>query len=276
MCLLAAISPKAESLFGLPWLGWLTNSTFYAALVVGVVVAFVQVSLRRIELVPAGLQNFCEWVVETVHDILEGIVGKHMIGRTFPLLCTLFIFILSANLSALLPGVGTLGWGGGAGPLVVEVHNRRELDRALGLAVVDRGNGIPVAGVPHHQKTTYLQRALEAGFRVAVVEQCTYDGTILSAEQIVSRIGHLCDYILFDEAWAGFMKFHPLFRGRLRDGAAGARPRQPGIIVTQSTHKQLASFSQASQIHMKDRHIRGQRRRVEHRRFNESVLQHAS
>ncbi len=30
------------------------------------------------------------------------------------------------------------------------------------------------------------------------------------------RIGHLCDYILFDEAWAGFMKFHPLFRRPLR------------------------------------------------------------
>ena len=50
----------------------------------------------------------------------------------------------------------------------------------------------------------------------------------------------------------------------------------PGIIATQSTHKQLASFSQASQIHMKDRHIRGQKRRVEHRRFNESFMQHAS
>src|SRR6202021_107939 len=42
------------------------------------------------------------------------------------------------------------------------------------------------------------------------------------------------------------------------------------------THKQLASFSQASQIHIKDRHIRGQKRRVEHRRFNESFMQHAS
>src|SRR5262249_51088207 len=50
----------------------------------------------------------------------------------------------------------------------------------------------------------------------------------------------------------------------------------PGIIATQSTHKQLASFSQASQIHMKDRHIKGQKRRVEHRRFNESFMQHAS
>src|SRR5207237_4989845 len=46
--------------------------------------------------------------------------------------------------------------------------------------------------------------------------------------------------------------------------------------ATHSTHKPLASFSQASQIHIKDRHIRGQKRRVEHRRFNESFMQHAS
>ena len=113
-------------------------------------------------------------------------------------------------------------------------------------------------------------------FRVAVVEQCTYDGTIYSAEMIIRRIGHLCDYILFDEAWAGFMKFHPLYAGRFAMGLTELGPDSPGIIATQSTHKQLASFSQASQIHMKDRHIRGQKRRVEHRRFNESFMQHAS
>lgn len=113
-------------------------------------------------------------------------------------------------------------------------------------------------------------------FRVAVVEQCTYDGTIHNAEMILKSIGHLCDYILFDEAWAGFMKFHPLYAGRFAMGLSGLGPEAPGIIATQSTHKQLASFSQASQIHMKDRHIRGQKRRVEHRRFNESFMQHAS
>jgi ornithine decarboxylase len=113
-------------------------------------------------------------------------------------------------------------------------------------------------------------------FRVAVVEQCTYDGTIHNAEMILGRIGHLCDYVLFDEAWAGFMKFHPLYAGRFAMGLSNLGPDAPGIIATQSTHKQLASFSQASQIHVKDRHIRGQRRRVEHRRFNESFMQHAS
>ncbi|GGE21423.1 amino acid decarboxylase [Aureimonas endophytica] len=113
-------------------------------------------------------------------------------------------------------------------------------------------------------------------FRVAVVEQCTYDGTIHSAEMILKTIGPLCDYILFDEAWAGFMKFHPLYAGRFAMGLADLGPDAPGIIATQSTHKQLASFSQASQIHIKDRHIKGQKRRVEHRRFNESFMQHAS
>ncbi len=113
-------------------------------------------------------------------------------------------------------------------------------------------------------------------FRVAVVEQCTYDGTIHNAEMILKRIGHLCDYILFDEAWAGFMKFHPLYAGRYAMGLSDLGPESPGIIATQSTHKQLARFSQASQIHMKDRHITGQKRRVEHRRFNESFMQHAS
>jgi ornithine decarboxylase/arginine decarboxylase len=113
-------------------------------------------------------------------------------------------------------------------------------------------------------------------FRAAVIEQCTYDGTIYDAQSILARVGPLCDYILFDEAWAGFMKFHPIYAGRFAMGLRDLDENAPGIIATQSTHKQLASFSQASQIHVKDSHIRGQRRRVEHRRFNESFLQHAS
>jgi ornithine decarboxylase len=113
-------------------------------------------------------------------------------------------------------------------------------------------------------------------FRVAVIEQCTYDGTINDARLIVEKIGHLCDYILFDEAWAGFMKFHPIYAGRFAMGLGDLGPDRPGIIATQSTHKQLASFSQASQIHVRDRHIEGQRRRIEHRRFNEFFMLHAS
>jgi DNA mismatch repair protein MutS len=45
------------------------------------------------------------------------------------------------------------------------------LSRDLGLSLTNRNNSIPFAGVPHHQKSVYLQRALEAGYRVAVVDQ---------------------------------------------------------------------------------------------------------
>ena len=113
-------------------------------------------------------------------------------------------------------------------------------------------------------------------FRLAIIEQCSYDGTIYNAQMVLERIGHLCDYILFDEAWAGFMKFHPLFSGRYAMGLDHLGPDDPGIIAIQSTHKQLAGFSQASQIHLKSRHIAGQPRHVTERRFNESFLLHSS
>src|ERR1700677_3956230 len=116
----------------------------------------------------------------------------------------------------------------------------------------------------------------ERPFRAAVIEQCTYDGTIYDAERIVERIGRLCDYVVFDEAWAGFMKFHPLYERRFAMGLRDLSDASPGIVATQSAHKQLASFSQASQIHVRDRHIKGQRRRVEHRRFNEGFMQYSS
>ncbi|HSS88947.1 MAG TPA: Orn/Lys/Arg decarboxylase N-terminal domain-containing protein [Streptosporangiaceae bacterium] len=116
----------------------------------------------------------------------------------------------------------------------------------------------------------------ERPFRLAIIEQCTYDGTIYNAQMILDRIGHLCDYILFDEAWGGFLKFHPLFAGHYAMGLEDLGPDAPGIVATQSTHKQLAGFSQASQIHLKARHITGQPRHVTERRFNETFLLHAS
>jgi len=116
----------------------------------------------------------------------------------------------------------------------------------------------------------------ERPFRVAVVEQCTYDGTIYDAGVLLEKLGPLYDYLVFDEAWAGFMKFHPVFKGRFAMGLTALEAKHPGIVATQSTHKQLAGFSQASQIHIKDSHLKDQRRRVEHRRFNEMFMLHAS
>ena len=93
---------------------------------------------------------------------------------------------------------------------------------------------------------------------------------------MLEKIGHLCDYVLWDEAWIGYNAFHPLFEDHSPMRLENLAPEMPGLFSTQSVHKQGAGFSQASQIHKRDEHIRGQRRFIEHKRFNESFLMNAS
>ena len=112
-------------------------------------------------------------------------------------------------------------------------------------------------------------------FRLAIIQLCTYDGTIYNARQVVDRIGHLCDYILFDSAWVGYEQFIPMMKD-CSPLLLELGPDDPGIFVTQSVHKQQAGFSQTSQIHKKDSHIKGQKRYCPHKRLNNAFMMHAS
>ena len=112
-------------------------------------------------------------------------------------------------------------------------------------------------------------------FRLAVIQLGTYDGTIYNARQVVDRIGHLCDYILFDSAWVGYEQFIPMMKD-CSPLLLELGPDDPGIFVTQSVHKQQAGFSQTSQIHKKDSHIKGQPRYCPHKRLNNAFMMHAS
>ncbi|ELY2641570.1 ornithine decarboxylase [Cronobacter sakazakii] len=119
-------------------------------------------------------------------------------------------------------------------------------------------------------------RAQEARpFRLAVIQLGTYDGTIYNARQVVDKIGHLCDYILFDSAWVGYEQFIPMMAD-CSPLLLDLNEKDPGIFVTQSVHKQQAGFSQTSQIHKKDNHIRGQARFCPHKRLNNAFMLHAS
>lgn len=112
-------------------------------------------------------------------------------------------------------------------------------------------------------------------FRLAVIQLGTYDGTIYNARQVIDKIGHLCDYILFDSAWVGYEQFIPMMRD-CSPLLLELGPEDPGIFVTQSVHKQQAGFSQSSQIHKKDAHIRGQDRFIPHKVLNNAFMMHAS
>lgn len=112
-------------------------------------------------------------------------------------------------------------------------------------------------------------------FRLAVIQLDTYDGTLYNARYVVDRIGHLCDYILFDSAWAGYEQFIPM----LKDSSPlllDLGKDDPGIFVVQSVHKQQAGFSQTSQIHKKDSHIHDQQRYVNHKTINNAFMAQAT
>ena len=74
-------------------------------------IAVAQLATRNMHAIPDGLQNFFEWLIECLYGFLEGIIGPHLVQRTFWFFATVFIFILSANWAGLVPGVGTIGWG---------------------------------------------------------------------------------------------------------------------------------------------------------------------
>ena len=63
---------------------------------------------RRIEMIPSGFQNMVELGIEKLHGFFEGIMGKYACDKYFPLIATLFIYILFCNYSGLIPGSGDL------------------------------------------------------------------------------------------------------------------------------------------------------------------------
>ncbi len=88
------------------------NSSMVISWIVALfLILFARAATKNIKEVPEGAQNFWEWLVESLYEFLEGIIGHDLIRRTFWFFATLFIFILFTNWFGLIPGVGTVGWG---------------------------------------------------------------------------------------------------------------------------------------------------------------------
>ena len=88
----------------------ITNSMVVTILVAALIVIFAQLATKNMKMVPTGLQNFAEWLVESLYNFLEGIMGPELVKKTFWFFGSLFIFILATNWFGLIPGIGTVGW----------------------------------------------------------------------------------------------------------------------------------------------------------------------
>jgi F-type H+-transporting ATPase subunit a len=89
----------------------ITNSMIVSWVVAFGLIAFAQFATRKMTPIPAGTQNFFEWLVESLYNFISGIIGPHLTDRTFWFFASIFLFILSANWAGLIPGVGSIGWG---------------------------------------------------------------------------------------------------------------------------------------------------------------------
>lgn len=103
--------PAAAPVFNLGPLQF-TSSTIITWIVALGLIIFAQMATRNIQMVPSGLQNFAEWLVEGMYDFFTEILGKELVKKTFWFFCTLFIFILFTNWIGLIPGVGSITYDG--------------------------------------------------------------------------------------------------------------------------------------------------------------------
>lgn len=106
-----------------------------------------------------------------------------------------------------------------------------------------------------------------------VITNSTYDGLCYNTLWVRDLLAESVHRIHFDEAWYGYAHFNPIYKNRyaLSDDPQTYDKSKPTIFATQSTHKLLAAFSQASMIHILDG-----KDTIPHERFNESLMMHSS
>ena len=87
----------------------ITNSMVMVWLATAIIILFCQAATKKMSMVPAGFQNFAEWIIETLYNFFGGILGDHLVKRTFWFFGGTFLLILISNWLGLIPGVGTVG-----------------------------------------------------------------------------------------------------------------------------------------------------------------------
>lgn len=87
----------------------ITNSMITSWIVVAFLSAFVFLATRRMKLVPSGLQNLVEAFIEGFLRLVEGVAGEKNGRRFFPVVTTIFIFVLINNWFGILPFFGNIG-----------------------------------------------------------------------------------------------------------------------------------------------------------------------
>jgi F-type H+-transporting ATPase subunit a len=105
------VPPPHVELSGMPLFSngpaWLTNALVTTIIVDLVIIGISVLATTKMNLIPSGLQNFIEVVVEGLFGLTESVAGDRA-RAFFPWVATIFIFVIVSNWSGLIPGVGSI------------------------------------------------------------------------------------------------------------------------------------------------------------------------
>jgi len=103
------ISIAAETVthvLGMP----ITNSLLASILTTVVLVTISYLTTRNLKEIPKGLQNILEYAIEGIYDMIQNVTrDKEKTRKFFPVIATIFLFVIISNWMGLLPGYGSIG-----------------------------------------------------------------------------------------------------------------------------------------------------------------------
>ena len=105
---MAGHGPSADVLLGDKDSFAITNSMVMVWIAALLIILFCRAATKKMSMVPQGFQNFAEWLVESLYNFFEGVLGEHLVKRTFWFFGGTFMLILLVNYLGLIPGVGSI------------------------------------------------------------------------------------------------------------------------------------------------------------------------
>jgi F-type H+-transporting ATPase subunit a len=120
---LPPVAVRAEALPGVTIGGVAFTNAFLTALVVDVVLVVLAIlGTRKMQLVPSGLQNLLEWIIEALYNLTETVASAKWAPRFFAIVATIFFYVLFSNWFGLVPGLAAIG--------VCEEHHVEDVEHA--------------------------------------------------------------------------------------------------------------------------------------------------
>lgn len=88
----------------------ITNTLLMSWVISGFLLVITFITRRKLSAVPTGLQNVVEVGVEKLLNFMESVIGdRRQAKKFFPLIATIFIFVILSNWLEIIPGLGTIG-----------------------------------------------------------------------------------------------------------------------------------------------------------------------